>query len=87
VAANPASLTGDYLSRRRRIEVPAERRRPTRERCVTVVGASANNLHQVTASFPLGLFVCVTGVSGSGKSTLVIDTLYRAASRRLMSSG
>ncbi len=86
VAANPASLTGDYLSGRRSIPVPA--RRPTdMKRAVRVVGARGNNLKTVTASFPLGTFTCVTGVSGGGKSTLVIDTLYKAASRRLMGSG
>ena len=87
VAANPASLTGDYLSGRRRIEVPARRRRYDDKRLLTVVGATGHNLKDVTASFPLGTFTCVTGVSGGGKSTLVVDTLYKAASRRLMGSG
>ena len=87
VAANPASLTGDYLSGRRRIEVPARRRPYDSKRLLTVVGASGHNLKDVTASFPLGTFTCVTGVSGGGKSTLVVDTLYKAASRRLMGSG
>ena len=87
VAANPASLTGDYLSGRRRIEVPARRRPYNPKRLLTVVGATGHNLKNVSASFPLGTFTCVTGVSGGGKSTLVIDTLYKAASRRLMGSG
>ncbi len=87
VAANPASLTGDYLSGRRFIAIPEKRRPYDRKRLLTVVGASAHNLKDVTASFPLGTFTCVTGVSGGGKSTLVIDTLYKAASRRLMGSG
>ena len=87
VAANPASLTGDYLSGRRRIEVPASRRPYNPKRLLTVVGAAGHNLKNVSASFPLGTFTCVTGVSGGGKSTLVIDTLYKAASRRLMGSG
>src|SRR5579883_3266771 len=87
VAANPRSLTGDYLSGRRRIEIPALRRPVQTARMVRVVGARGNNLKGVTASFPLGVLTCVTGVSGGGKSTLVIDTLYRAASRRLMGSG
>jgi excinuclease ABC subunit A len=87
VAANPKSLTGDYLSGRRRIEVPPTRRPVSELRQVTVVGARGNNLNNVTASFPLGTFCCVTGVSGGGKSSLVIDTLYKAASRRLMGSG
>ncbi len=87
VAANPASLTGDYLSGRRFIAIPPKRRPYDRKRLLTVVGATAHNLKDVTASFPLGTFTCVTGVSGGGKSTLVIDTLYKAASRRLMGSG
>jgi excinuclease ABC subunit A len=86
VAANPKSLTGDYLSGRRAIAIPM--RRPLQKgRFVKVVGASGNNLKHVTAEFPLGVFTCITGVSGGGKSTLVIDTLYKAASRRLMGSG
>ncbi|MGC8475417.1 MAG: excinuclease ABC subunit UvrA [Acetobacteraceae bacterium] len=87
VAAHPDSLTGAYLSGRRRIPVPALRRPAQKERAVTVVGARGNNLKGLTAAFPLGTFTCVTGVSGGGKSTLVVDTLYRAASRRLMGSG
>jgi excinuclease ABC subunit A len=87
VAANPKSLTGDYLSGRRRIEVPALRRPVQKDRILRVVGARGNNLKDVTAAFPLGTFTCVTGVSGGGKSTLVIDTLYKAAARRLMGAG
>ena len=87
VAANPASLTGDYLSGRRCIPVPALRRPRQKGREIVVVGARGNNLKNVTARFPLGVFTCVTGVSGGGKSSLVIDTLYKAASRRLMGSG
>ncbi len=87
VAANPKSLTGDYLSGRRRIDVPALRRPVQQERVIRVVGARGNNLKNLTAGFPLGTFTCVTGVSGGGKSTLVVDTLYKAASRRLMGSG
>jgi excinuclease ABC subunit A len=86
VAANPKSITGDYLSGRKGIAIPA--RRPLqKERVVKVIGARGNNLKNVSAAFPLGVFTCITGVSGGGKSTLVIDTLYKAVSRRLMGSG
>ncbi|MFT8898364.1 MAG: excinuclease ABC subunit UvrA [Acetobacter sp.] len=86
VAACKDSLTGAYLSGRKRIEVPKERRPIDPKRFVTVRGATGNNLKDVTAKFPLGTFTCVTGVSGGGKSTLVIDTLYKTLSRRLMGS-
>ncbi len=87
VEENAASLTGDYLSGRKRIAVPARRRPIDAKRVLKVVGAGGHNLKAVSATFPLGTFTCVTGVSGGGKSTLVVDTLYKAASRRLMSSG
>ncbi|AZQ67162.1 excinuclease ABC subunit UvrA [Silicimonas algicola] len=83
IIANPASVTGDYLAGRRAIPVPHERRKPKKGKSVTVVNASGNNLQDVTASFPLGQFVCVTGVSGGGKSTLTIETLFKTASMRL----
>ena len=76
------SLTAAYLNGTRRIEVPATRRKGNGHH-VTVHGARANNLRDVTASFPLGTFTCVTGVSGSGKSSLTIDTLHAAAARQL----
>ena len=76
------SLTADYLSGRRAIPLPAKRRKGT-GKSVTVRGATANNLRNVTVAFPLGTFTCVTGVSGSGKSSLTIDTLYAAAARTL----
>ena len=87
VSANLKSLTGDYLSGRRQIAVPAMRRPMQRDRVLRVVGARGNNLKAISANFPLGTFTCVTGVSGGGKSTLVVDTLYKAAARRLMSAG
>ena len=83
VMANPDSLTGQFLSGTRFIEVPATRRPPQKGKALRIVGATGNNLKDVTAEIPLGLFTCVTGVSGSGKSTLTIDTLYRAVARRL----
>ncbi|MEE2567646.1 excinuclease ABC subunit UvrA [Hyphobacterium marinum] len=83
IEANPNSLTGQYMSGKRRIEVPETRRKPKKGRSLTVAGATGNNLKNVTAEFPLGVFVCVTGVSGGGKSTLTIETLYKAAARRL----
>ncbi|WBU60783.1 excinuclease ABC subunit UvrA [Paracoccus albus] len=82
IAADSASLTGQYLAGIREIAVPAERRKGT-GKSVTVVGATGNNLKDVTAEFPLGKFVCVSGVSGGGKSTLTIETLFKTASQRL----
>jgi excinuclease ABC subunit A len=87
VVAHPDSLTGAYMSGRRSIPVPPMRRPMQKDRVIRVIGAKGNNLKDVTADFPLGTFTCVTGVSGGGKSTLVVDTLYKAASRRLMGSG
>ncbi len=87
VIANVNSITGDYLSGRKSIPIPPLRRPMQKDRVLKVVGASGNNLKDVNATFPLGTFTCITGVSGGGKSTLVVDTLYKAASRRLMGSG
>ena len=83
IAANPNSLTGHYLSGERTVAIPARRRAGDPGRELAIVGARGNNLKNVTATIPLGLFTCVTGVSGGGKSTLVIDTLYKAAARSL----
>ena len=84
VMADPASLTGRYLSGAMGIAVPAERRHVDRKgRAITVRGAKGNNLKHVTAALPLGTFTCVTGVSGGGKSTFLIETLYKAAARRI----
>ncbi|WP_431299771.1 excinuclease ABC subunit UvrA [Tabrizicola sp. BL-A-41-H6] len=82
VAADPVSLTGQYLSGAREISVPKVRRKGNGKK-LTVVGACGNNLKNVTADFPLGKFVCVTGVSGGGKSTLTIETLFKTAASRL----
>jgi excinuclease ABC subunit A len=82
IMANPASLTGQYLTGKRTIAVP-ERRPKNPRRVLKLIGARGNNLKNVTAEIPLGLFTCVTGVSGGGKSTLLIDTLYKAVARRL----
>ncbi|WP_323769081.1 excinuclease ABC subunit UvrA [Antarctobacter sp.] len=79
---DPASLTGQYLSGAREIAVPSERRKGNRKK-IKVVKATGNNLKEVTAEFPLGKFVCVTGVSGGGKSTLTIETLFKTASMAL----
>ncbi|MEN8748579.1 excinuclease ABC subunit UvrA [Marivita sp.] len=83
VADDPASLTGQYLSGAREIAVPTERRKGKKGKSIKVVKATGNNLQNVTAEFPLGKFVCVTGVSGGGKSTLTIETLFKTASMRL----
>jgi excinuclease ABC subunit A len=85
VMQNSASLTGQYLSGFRQIPIPKQRREPknTGNRWLTVKGAKANNLQNVTAAIPLGTFTCVTGVSGSGKSTLIVETLYKALAKRL----
>jgi excinuclease ABC subunit A len=86
VEADPASLTGAYLSGRRRIEVPEQRTPPNATRLLKIHGASGNNLKHVDLEIPVGLLTCITGVSGSGKSTLINDTLYAAAARHLYGS-
>jgi excinuclease ABC subunit A len=83
IQAVPESLTGQYLSGKRAIEVPAERTPADAERHIRVLGATGNNLQAVDASIPVGLLTCVTGVSGSGKSTLVNDTMYKAVAEEL----
>jgi len=83
IMANPESITGQYLTGVRSIPLPKQRRAPQKGRALKVVGARANNLQNVTAEIPIGLFTCVTGVSGGGKSTFLIDTVYKAAARKL----
>jgi excinuclease ABC subunit A len=83
IMADPKSLTGQYLSGERQVPVPRTRRKVEAARKLKIIGASGNNLKRITVDIPLGLFTCVTGVSGGGKSTLVVDTLYKAAARRL----
>ena len=81
ILENPDSLTGDYLSGKRRIMIPTERR--STERWLEIIGARANNLQDVSVKIPLGILTCITGVSGSGKSSLVIETLYKALAQKL----
>jgi len=83
VMRSKTSLTAQYLTGRKFIDLPEERRPGKRKQTIRVKGARANNLHDVDADIPLGTFTCVTGVSGSGKSTLIIETLYKAMARRL----
>ena len=83
IMANKKSLTGKYLNGTENIPIPATRRKPVHNRWLKVVGAKANNLKDVTAQIPLGTLTCITGVSGGGKSTLTIETLYKAAARKL----
>ncbi len=83
IMAEPRSLTGQYLSGVREIAVPQERRPISKKKVLRVIGATGNNLKGVTGEIPVGTFTCITGVSGGGKSTFTIETLYKAAARRL----
>lgn len=80
------SLTGQYLTGKKEIEIPAKRREPQEHKMLSIKGATGNNLKNVDVDFPLGLMTCVTGVSGGGKSTLTIETLYKAVARKLNKS-
>ena len=86
VEQNPASLTGQYLTRKRSIALPEKRLKPDAARELVIRGASGNNLKNVDLHLPVGLLVCITGVSGSGKSTLINDTLHHAVARHLYGS-
>ncbi|MGA9485962.1 MAG: ATP-binding cassette domain-containing protein, partial [Methylocella sp.] len=83
IMADKNSLTGQYLTGVREVMIPGRRRKPEPGRKLEVVNAHGNNLKNISATIPLGLFTGITGVSGGGKSTLIIDTLYKAAARRL----
>ncbi len=87
VAADPNSLTGNYLSGALWIPLPESRRRVAKTRSITIEDVTTNNLKHVNATFPLSVFVCITGVSGSGKSSLLNETLARAITRRLTGIG
>ena len=83
IMANPKSVTGAYLTGAREIPVPEQRRSVAKAKRLKVIGAKGNNLKDVTGEIPVGVFTCITGVSGGGKSTFTIETLYKAAARRL----
>jgi len=80
------SITGQYLSGAKRIEVPKKRRKPQKDKYIEIIGATENNLKKINVKFPLGLFNCVTGVSGSGKSTLINEVLYKSVAKELYDS-
>jgi len=85
IKSNRKSLTGQYLTGKKQVKIPTERRQAG-HKSLKIKGASGNNLKSIDVEFPLGLFICVTGVSGGGKSTLTVETLYKAAARKLNNS-
>lgn len=86
IIKNPNSLTGQYLSGKRRIETPIKKRKIDKKYAISIQNAYGNNLKNISTFIPLGNFVCVTGVSGSGKSTFLLETLFKAASQKIMKS-
>ncbi|WP_375648338.1 excinuclease ABC subunit UvrA [Bartonella sp. MU70NMGDW] len=86
IIENSASLTGQYLSGKMAVKIPAKRRKISKMKTLKVIGAKGNNLKNINANIPLGTFTCVTGVSGGGKSTFLIETLFKAASHHIMGS-
>ncbi|VEJ45501.1 excinuclease ABC subunit UvrA [Bartonella vinsonii] len=86
IIENASSLTGQYLSGKMAVPVPAQRRKISKSKTLKVIGARGNNLKNISANIPLGTFTCITGVSGGGKSTFLIETLFKAASHSIMGS-
>ncbi|WP_455465523.1 excinuclease ABC subunit UvrA [Bartonella sp. B39] len=86
IMGNPYSLTGQYLSGKMAVPMPAKRRKISKSKKLRVIGARGNNLKNISADIPLGTFTCITGVSGGGKSTFLIETLFKAASHHIMGS-
>ncbi|WP_019221664.1 excinuclease ABC subunit UvrA [Bartonella senegalensis] len=84
IIENPSSLTGQYLSGKMAITIPAQRRKISKSKTLKITGARGNNLKNISAAIPLGTFTCITGVSGGGKSTFLIETLFKAASHHIM---
>ncbi|KEC54513.1 excinuclease ABC subunit UvrA [Bartonella koehlerae] len=84
IIENPFSLTGQYLSGKMVVTIPAQRRKISKSKTLKIIGAKGNNLKNISATIPLGTFTCITGVSGGGKSTFLIETLFKAASHHIM---